>query len=155
MQPERIVRAMTFGSFDLFHYGHHRLLTRIKAIAGHLSVALASDDVIRASGRKEPFYSFPQRREMLEAQRSVDAVIQHDGPVDGAGRVKVIQQKITFVQHYKIDLVVMGDDWAGEYDFLLPWCEVLYLPRTPGISTSQLKRGLLVQEPLGSDSGNG
>ena len=133
---------MTFGAFDLLHYGHYRLFKRISALAERLTVALATDEVIRASGWKIPIYSYAIRKEMLEELRVVDDVVAHDGPIDGQGRVKVIQQKIDLIQHHNVDLVVMGEDWLGDYDFLEPWCTVMYLPRTPGISTTDLKQGM-------------
>jgi glycerol-3-phosphate cytidylyltransferase len=132
-------RALTFGSFDLLHYGHMRLFSRIKSISDWLIVGLATDELIMEGGKNRPFYPYEIRREMLEHVRIVDEVIEHGGPVDGEGRVKLIAAKVELVRSLHIDLVVMGDDWRGEYDFLHPYCKVLYMDRTPSISTSRIK----------------
>lgn len=142
-----MIRALTFGSFDLLHYGHMRLLSRIAEHASFLAVGLASDELIMAGGKSRPFYGYDLRREMLLHTRYVDEVWKHDGPIDGTGRVKVIAQKIDFVRDHHIDLVVMGEDWAGDYDFLRPYCNVLYLERTIGISTRDIRARLSAPRP--------
>lgn len=136
---------MTFGAFDLLHFGHMRLLERIAAMADHLTVALASDELVSASGRKTVLLPYAMRREMLLQLRSVDAVIEHAGTQDHSGPVKLIQAKIDLVLEHQIQLVVMGSDWQGAYDFLQPWCKVCYLERTPGISSSWIKAQLAQQ----------
>jgi glycerol-3-phosphate cytidylyltransferase len=135
------MKALTFGAFDLLHYGHMRLLGRIAAMADHLVVGLATDDLLVATG-KPPFYSYAIRREMLLACRHVDAVEPHGGTLDGTGRVRVVAAKIALVAELGIDVVVMGDDWRGDYGFLEPHCRVAYLERTPDISTSMIRRVL-------------
>lgn len=134
-----MTRLLTFGAFDLLHYGHMRLLQRIAGRGDHLIVGLAGDDLIAAKG-KPPFYPYPIRREMLLHTRYVDEVVLHDGDIDGTGRVKLVSAKIALVREMAIDEVVMGDDWRGEYDFLAPHCRVAYLERTPGISTSLIRQ---------------
>jgi len=137
-----MTRILTFGVFDLLHYGHMRLLQRIAERSHHVVVGLAGDDLVVANGKPPPFFAFALRREMLLHTRYVDEVVRHDGPVDGLGRVKLVGAKIALVREMAIDEVVMGEDWRGEYDFLADYCRVSYLERTPGISTSLIRRGL-------------
>lgn len=134
-----MTRVLTFGAFDLLHYGHMRLLQRLDARGEYLVVGLAGDDLAAARG-KRPFYPFAIRREMLLHTRYVDEVVLHDGEVDGTGRVKLVAAKIALVRALAIDEVAMGDDWRGDYDFLEPYCRVAYLERTPGISTSMIRQ---------------
>jgi len=134
-----IKRALTFGTFDLLHYGHLRLLSRVADMADEVYVGLASDEIIVRNKGFAPVYDYAIRSEMLLHTRHVDNVIKHDGPVDSTGRVLIIRQKISFIERYGIQLVVMGSDWEGAYEFLRPYCEVRYLERTPGISTTQLR----------------
>ena len=81
---------------------------------------------------KKSYYTYEQRKILLEACRYVDLVIQE----------QTWEQKISDVQEYKIDIFVMGDDWKGKFDFLKDYCEVVYLPRTPNVSSSQAKNYL-------------
>ncbi|MGV3650085.1 MAG: adenylyltransferase/cytidyltransferase family protein [Devosia sp.] len=134
-------RVATFGAFDLLHYGHMRLLARVAEGADHVVVGLASDALIMANGKSAPAYPYEIRREMLLHTRHVDEVVCHDGAPDGQGRVKLVGAKIELVKALSIDLVIMGDDWQGAYDFLLPHCAVRYLPRTEGISTTLIRSG--------------
>ena len=136
-----MTRLLTFGAFDLLHYGHMRLLQRIAGRGDFLAVGLAGDDLIAAKGRP-PFYPYAIRREMLLHTRYVDEVVPHDGDADGTGRVRLVAAKIALVRAMAIDEVVMGDDWRGAYDFLAEHCRVAYLERTPGISTSQIRQTL-------------
>lgn len=135
-------RALTFGAFDLLHYGHMRLLETISNMAKEVYVGLATDEIIKLNKKTDPFYSYEIRREMLLHTRYVDCVLNHFGPVDNTGRMKIIGQKIQYIHDYKIDLIVMGKDWKGEYDFLEPYCEVKYVDRTPNISTTEVKNSI-------------
>jgi glycerol-3-phosphate cytidylyltransferase len=134
-----VIRALTFGAFDLLHFGHMRLLERLARQADHLTVGLATDTLLRAIGKTAPVHAFEVRAEMLLHLRSVDAVVPHEGVIDGTGPVKLIAEKIRQVQALAIDVIGMGSDHEGAYDFLLPYCRVVYLPRTPGVSTSALR----------------
>lgn len=136
-----MTRLLTFGAFDLLHYGHMRLLARIAARGEHLVVALAGDDLIAAKGRP-PFYPYAIRREMLLHTRHVHEVVPHEGEADGTGRVRLVAAKIALVRAMAIDEVVMGDDWRGDYDFLAAHCRVAYLERTSGISTTLIRQSL-------------
>ncbi len=126
-------RVLTYGTFDLLHYGHIRLLRRAAALGDYLVVALSTDEFNAEKG-KESFYSFETRKEMLEAVRYVDLVI----PESSWG------QKLDDVRGYHIDTVVMGADWADSprFECLRGLCELVYLERTPDISTTQVKDAL-------------
>lgn len=124
-------RVITYGTFDLLHYGHINLLRRAKELGDYLIVALSTDEFNWQKGKKS-YFTYEQRKTLLEAVRYVDLVIPEE----------CWDQKITDVQKYRVDTFVMGDDWAGEFDFLKDYCEVAYLTRTPAISTTQIKREL-------------
>ncbi|MDT0777120.1 glycerol-3-phosphate cytidylyltransferase [Staphylococcus pseudintermedius] len=124
-------RVITYGTYDLLHYGHIELLRRAREMGDYLVVALSSDEFNRIKNKKS-YYNFEQRKMMLEAIRYVDLVI----PENDWG------QKETDVEKYEIDTFVMGHDWEGEFDFLKDKCEVIYLKRTEGISTTQIKQEL-------------
>ena len=125
-------RVITYGTFDLLHYGHIELLHRAKALGDYLVVALSTDEFNALKG-KNSYFSYERRRRMLEAIRYVDLVV----PEEEWG------QKARDVENLKIDVFVMGDDWVGKFDSELEGkCEVIYLPRTPDISTTQIKQEL-------------
>ncbi len=132
-------RILTYGTFDLLHYGHIRILKRAKEMGDYLVVALSTDEFNAIKGKKA-YHSYETRKKMLEAIRYVDLVIPENE----------WEQKLQDVKDYKIDVVVMGDDWAGsdKFDYLKEYCEIAYLERTPGISTSQIKNDLGLQEPI-------
>ncbi|MDR1015992.1 MAG: glycerol-3-phosphate cytidylyltransferase [Coriobacteriales bacterium] len=125
-----MTNVLTYGTFDILHYGHIRLLQRAAALGDHLVVAISTDE-FNAVKHKQSYYPYAVRKEMLEAIRYVDEVI----PERDWG------QKVDDVKRHHIDIVVMGDDWRGDEHFeaLKAYCEVVYLPRTSGISTTQLK----------------
>ena len=126
-------RVLTYGTFDLFHTGHVRLLKRAKALGDYLIVAVSTDE-FNASKGKQAFHDYATRAEVVEACRYVDLVIPESS----------WDQKEDDVRRYFVDVVVMGDDWAGDERFerLSPLCEVAYLPRTEGISTTGIKEDL-------------
>ena len=132
-------RVLTYGTFDLLHYGHINLLKRAKAMGDYLIVALSTDEFNETKGKKA-YHNYETRKMMLEAVRYVDLVIPEEN----------WEQKINDVKRYEVDTVVMGSDWAGSdrFDYLKDYCEVVYLPRTEGISTTQIKADLELQEPL-------
>lgn len=125
-------RVITYGTFDLLHWGHVRLLERASDLGDYLIVA-TSTDKFNAIKHKEAYHSFEHRKYILEAIRYVDRVIPETS----------WNQKIEDVKKYDIDTFVMGDDWKGQFDFLKDYCEVIYLPRTEGISTTKIKHDLL------------
>lgn len=125
-------RVITYGTFDLLHYGHINLLRRAKALGDYLIVALSTDEFNAIKGKKS-FFTYEQRKALLEAIRYVDLVIPEND----------WNQKVNDVHEYHIDTFVMGDDWVGKFDFLKDeGVEVVYLPRTPEISTTEIKKGI-------------
>lgn len=131
-------RVLTYGTYDLLHYGHIRLLKRAKALGDYLIVALSTDEFNAVKGKKA-YHNYETRKEMLESIRYVDLVIPE----------KNWEQKINDVQEYKVDVVVMGSDWAGNPNFeaLKKYCDVVYLDRTENISTTKIKEELKLNEP--------
>lgn len=125
-------KVITYGTFDLLHYGHINLLQRAKAHGDYLIVALSTDEFNWNCKQKKCYFSYEDRKKMLEAIRYVDLVIPEEN----------WDQKKSDVKEFKIDTFVMGDDWEGKFDFLKDSCEVVYLPRTPEISTTQIKKDL-------------
>ena len=125
-------KIITYGTFDLLHYGHINLLKRAKALGDYLIVALSRDEFNWNSKAKKCYFSYEVRKQLLEAIRYVDLVIPEEN----------WEQKINDIKEFRIDTFVMGDDWKGKFDFLKPYCDVVYLPRTPEISTSQIKEDL-------------
>jgi glycerol-3-phosphate cytidylyltransferase len=125
-------KVITYGTFDLLHWGHINILKRARELGDHLTVALSTDQ-FNAVKNKKTYHSYENRKVILESIRYVDQVIPETN----------WDQKIDDVIKHDIDLFVMGDDWKGEFDFLKEYCEVVYLPRTVGISTTKIKNDLL------------
>lgn len=124
-------KVLTYGTFDLLHKGHILLLQRARLLGDHLTVAVSTDEFNALKGKKS-YTSWEDRKLILEALIYVDEVIPEN----------TWEQKIKDVQENNIDIFVMGDDWEGKFDFLKEYCEVVYLPRTPGISTTKIKEDL-------------
>lgn len=125
-------RVITYGTFDMLHYGHINLLRRAKELGDYLVVAVSTDEFNKNSKNKYCYFSYEERKKMVEAIRYVDLVIPEEN----------WDQKREDVKKYQIDTFVMGDDWKGKFDFLEDICEVVYLPRTPDISTTKIKSDL-------------
>ena len=124
-------RVITYGTFDLLHYGHINLLRRAKELGDYLIVALSTNKFNRIKG-KECYFSYEERKKLLEAIRYVDLVIPESS----------WEQKIDDIKKYEVDVFVIGDDWKGKFDYLKDYCEVVYLERTPEISTTKIKQEL-------------
>lgn len=124
-------RILTYGTFDLMHYGHIRILKRAKQLGDYLIVAVSTDEFNDIKGKKS-YHDYETRKKMLEAIRYVDLVIPED----------TWDQKKDDIINYNVDTFVMGDDWKGEFDDLSEHAEVVYLERTPGISTTKIKEDL-------------
>lgn len=122
-------RVITYGTFDLLHYGHINLLKRAKSKGDYLIVGLSTDEFNWKSKKKKCYFDYSKRKALLESIRYVDLVIPESS----------WEQKAEDVNLYQVDTFLIGDDWEGEFDFLKVQCEVIYLPRTPEISTSQIK----------------
>ncbi len=126
-------KVLTYGTFDLLHNGHINLLRRAKELGDHLTVAVSTDE-FNALKDKKAYHSYENRKVILESIRFVDKVIPENH----------WDQKIQDVIDNDIDIFVMGDDWEGKFDFLKEYTEVIYLPRTVGISTTKIKKDLLL-----------
>ncbi|MEW4354204.1 glycerol-3-phosphate cytidylyltransferase [Streptococcus pneumoniae] len=126
-------RVITYGTFDLLHYGHINLLKRAKELGDYLIVCLSTDDFNWQEKQKTCYFSYEQRKKLVEAIRYVDLVIPEES----------WDQKRSDVHKYHVDVFAMGNDWEGQFDFLRDeGVEVVYLPRTPEISTTQIKEDL-------------
>lgn len=126
-----MIKVLTYGTFDLLHYGHINLLQRAKAMGDYLVVGLSTDEFNSLKGKK-CYFTYEKRKKMLEALRCVDLVIPENS----------WEQKVEDVKEFKIDTFVMGDDWEGKFDFLKDYCNVVYLSRTPEISTTKIKNDI-------------
>ena len=125
-------RVITYGTFDLLHYGHINLLKRAKELGDYLIVGLSTDEFNSIEKGKKTYFTYEERKQLLEAIRYVDLVIPEYN----------WEQKITDIQEYKVNVFVIGDDWKGKFDYLKDLCEVIYLARTPEICTSKIKEEL-------------
>ena len=123
--------VITYGTFDMFHIGHLNLLKRAKELGDYLIVAVSTDEFNELKGKKT-LIPYKQRVEIVKAIRYVDLVIPETS----------WEQKIEDVRKYNVDIFVIGEDWKGKFDFLKEFCQVIYLPRTKGVSTTQLKKSL-------------
>ncbi len=122
-------KILTYGTFDLFHVGHVNLLRRAKELGDFLIVGLSTDEFNKVEKNKISIYPFTERLAILESIKYVDLVIPE----------KTWDQKIRDIIDYNVNIFVMGDDWKGKFDYLNKYCSVIYLPRTPDISSSKIK----------------
>ena len=129
----KMKKVITYGTFDLLHYGHINLLRRAKSLGDYLIVGLSTDEFNNKEKNKECYFDFENRKLLLDAVRYVDLVVPEEN----------WKQKISDIQKYNIDVFVIGDDWKGKFDYLKDFgVEVVYLPRTKEISTSKIKNDL-------------
>lgn len=127
-----MINVITYGTFDLLHLGHIEMLKRAKSLGDKLIVCLSTDEFNLNMKGKKSTQSYDERRLILESIKYVDLVIPET----------CWEQKTSDIDKYSIDIFVIGDDWMGKFDFLKPKCKVLYLPRTPNISTTIIKQRL-------------
>lgn len=127
-------RIITYGTFDVLHYGHVNLLKRAKKLGDYLIVVLSTDEFNRIK-HKESYYTYEQRKMILEACRYVDLVVPEYN----------WEQKKDDIIKYQADVFVMGDDWEGQFDYLNDLCEVVYLARTPNVCSTETKKHLKSQ----------
>lgn len=120
--------GITYGTYDLFHIGHLRILERSRALVDRLIVGVSTDEFNALKGKRTAV-PFEDRAEIVRAMRCVDLVIPEEA----------WDQKVRDVGQHAVDVLVMGDDWHGKFDHLRAHCDVVYLPRTPGISTTELR----------------
>ena len=126
-------RVITYGTFDLIHYGHINLLERARRLGDYLIVGLSTNE-FNAIKNKKCYFSYEERKRLLESIRYVDLVIPEEA----------WEQKASDIKLYQIDTFVIGDDWEGKFDELKSLCEVVYLNRTPEVSTTKIKSELKI-----------
>ncbi len=122
-------KIITYGTFDLFHRGHLEILRRAKELGDYLIVVVSSDEFNWNQKQKRCVYSYDDRSSIVSAIKYVDEVIPET----------CWEQKISDVKDNNVDIFVMGHDWTGKFDFLKDFCEVVYLPRTDGVSSTEIK----------------
>lgn len=120
--------VLTYGTFDLLHKGHINLIKRAKSLGDNLIVGLSTDEFNREKHKKS-YFTFSQRKELLSTIDDINLIIPENS----------WDQKIKDIQQYQIDILVMGSDWTGKFDYLKDYCDVIYLPRTEYISTTDIK----------------
>lgn len=121
-------RVITFGTFDVFHIGHINILERAKQEGDYLIVGVSSDALNYSKKSRYPVYSEEHRMKILSSLKFVDEVFVEES----------LEKKPEYIQQFKADVLVMGDDWEGKFDAMKEYCEVKYLPRTPSISTTEI-----------------
>ena len=124
-------KVITYGTFDLFHYGHLKILERAKQLGDYLVVAVSTDEFNAGKGKK-CVYPYEHRAQIVEAIKYVDKVIPEEN----------WEQKISDVKEHDIDVFMIGQDWEGKFDFLKEYCEVVYLSRTENISSTEIKENI-------------
>jgi|TARA_B110000238_G_C16035652_1_gene399526 glycerol-3-phosphate cytidylyltransferase len=120
--------VITFGTFDVFHVGHINLLQRASMYGDRLFVGVSTDTLNFSKKGRNPVYNQNDRMKIINSLRYVNLCFPEES----------LEQKAEYIKYYKADVLVMGDDWKGKFDFLKDLCEVVYLPRTPSISTTEL-----------------
>ncbi|WNC67915.1 adenylyltransferase/cytidyltransferase family protein [Thalassotalea nanhaiensis] len=122
------MRIITFGTFDVFHVGHVNILERAKLHGSHLIVGVSSDQLNMSKKQRYPVYAENDRTHIIRSLRCVDEVFLEES----------LELKAEYIKHYNADILIMGDDWEGKFDHLKDLCEVIYLPRTPSVSTTEI-----------------
>lgn len=125
-----MTRGITFGTFDVFHYGHLRILERARELCDRLAVGISSDELNFSKKGRNPWYSWEERARIVGALRCVNEVFKEES----------LERKAEYVKRYRADVLVMGDDWTGKFDWVIPLtgCRIVYLPRTPVVSTTAI-----------------
>lgn len=123
-----MARIITFGTFDVFHVGHIKILQRARALGKHLTVGVSSDALNFSKKQRYPVYPEEERMDIIRSLAGVDEVFREES----------LELKGEYIKKYQADILVMGDDWVGRFDEFKSLCEVIYLPRTEGISTTKL-----------------
>ncbi len=119
-------RVITFGTFDVFHVGHLRIIERACTLGDYLIVGISTDEMNYEKKGRNPVYNQKERMEIISALRYVDEVFSEES----------LELKRHYILTYRADVLVMGDDWIGKFDEFNDICKVVYLPRTPSISTT-------------------
>lgn len=121
-------RVITFGTYDVFHIEHINILERAAQLGEYLIVGISSDNLSYKKKQRYPLYSQDDRIKIISSMRCVDEVFIEES----------LEDKARYIQEKNADLLVMGNDWEGRFDWVKPWCDVVYLPRTPSISTTEI-----------------
>ncbi len=121
-------RVITFGTFDVFHIGHVNILERAKKEGDYLIVGISSDALNFSKKQRYPIYPQDQRMKIISSLRFVDEVFFEES----------LELKAQYIKDSNANVLVMGDDWAGKFDEMKEYCDVVYLPRTPSISTTEI-----------------
>lgn len=138
MKPSRLPRSViTFGTFDLFHIGHLNILRRARMLGDRLIVGVSTDALNQRKKGLHPVFAEDERMSIVGSLRYVDEVFPEES----------LEQKAHYIRHYGAKVLAMGDDWAGRFDQFRELCEVVYLPRTEGISTTEIKHGIAGAPP--------
>lgn len=133
------MRVITFGTFDVFHVGHVNILERARSFGTELYVGVSSDKLNFSKKDRYPIYSEEDRMRIISALSCVNFVFAEES----------LELKAEYIQQYKADILVMGDDWQGQFDHLSDICQVKYLPRTPSISTTEIIEVVRHKNPQG------
>jgi glycerol-3-phosphate cytidylyltransferase len=128
--------VLTYGTFDLFHIGHLNLINRLTELGDRLVIGVSTDEFNAGKG-KTSVVSYEDRARIIGSIKGVDQVIPETS----------WEQKATDIQEHDVDVFAIGEDWAGKFDDLKQLCEVVYLPRTDGISSTEIKQMLRVLDP--------
>lgn len=121
-----MTRVITFGTFDMLHLGHLNILERARTLGTHLTVGVSTDALNESKKNRPTVYSYQERARIVAALRCVDEVFAEES----------LELKREYLKQYRSDVLVMGDDWSGRFDQFSDLCKVVYLPRTPSISTT-------------------
>ncbi len=122
-------KIITYGTYDLFHHGHINILKRAKELGDYLIVGISTDEFNELEKKKETYFSYEQRKLIVESIKYVDEVIPETN----------WEQKIDDIKKHNVDIFVMGNDWEGKFDYLKKYCDVVYLERTEGVSSREIK----------------
>ena len=122
------MKIITFGTYDIFHVGHVNIIERAKLHGDHLIVGVSSDQLNIAKKGRPPIYSEEDRQHIIRSMRCVDEVFLEES----------LELKADYIKYYNADILIMGDDWQGKFDHLKDLCQVIYLPRTPSVSTTAI-----------------
>lgn len=139
LAEDDVKKVITYGTFDMFHIGHLKLFQRLSKLGDELIISVSTDEFNLNKG-KRALIPFTQRKEIVENIKCVNKVIPENS----------WDQKVDDIKKYSIDIFAIGDDWEGKFDYLKEYCEVIYLPRTRGISSTELrsKFGFLIRNFL-------
>ncbi|HHZ8504445.1 TPA: adenylyltransferase/cytidyltransferase family protein [Morganella morganii] len=121
-------KIITFGTFDVFHVGHINILERAAALGDYLIVGVSSDKLNFDKKSRYPIYNEADRMKIIQSLKFVDQVFIEES----------LELKLEYIKKYNADILVMGDDWTGRFDWVKSDCDVIYLPRTPSISTTEI-----------------